>query len=401
MNICRLVHDFPRRKNLNYGLYPNYYHISREQIRLGHNVYIVCTAGTRSELPSSECIDGIKVRRVKSPYNINATREMDRICKQEPIELIHAHATTCFLFPILRRGIKRLKRQTYVVHVHGTTLGLEEACKAHVHMKVGSWAVDLYRRETAVIRQRIMWTNAEKMVAVSHKVLDELVRLYGISQDRIFVVPNGVDLDIFRPKIGNQEKIKEDLGMSPEEPLVLYLGGYRPVKGPQTLIESLLELIEFDSRLKVLFVGNPDNPQEKPFSRDILNFISQKRVQDAIIFKKNIPHQRLPDYYSACDVVIVPSFYEGFPKVVLEAMACGSPVIGASVGAIPDIIEDGQTGFLFLPGSPSQLAERIIEVLQNRRKAEVVGKRASRLVSEKYSWTKVALAIERVYKENS
>ena len=124
-----------------------------------------------------------------------------------------------------------------------------------------------------------------------------------------------------------------------------------------------------------------------------------------VVFKKQIPQEELPDYYCVADVVVLPSIHtrkgetEGLGVVLLEAMACGVPVVGSNVGGIPDIIKHGETGLLAAEKDPEDLADKILKLLDDKRLRKRVIENGLKLVRENFSWDVIAEKFLQVYKE--
>jgi D-inositol-3-phosphate glycosyltransferase len=121
-------------------------------------------------------------------------------------------------------------------------------------------------------------------------------------------------------------------------------------------------------------------------------------IADRVTFLGAVDHERLPYYYSAADVCVVPSFYESFGLVALEAMACGTPVVASRVGGLASTIRDGETGYLIPWRCPEPFAERIEVLLANKELRDAFG-RASRDLAARYRWSNVAESVLDIYRE--
>jgi len=398
MNIIRLVDNFPSSKKIRYGLSPTLYNLSKEQVGLGINVHIICKR--RLYEKKFEEIEGISVHRVRTPYNLFALYKLIRLNKRIGVNIVHAHATTGPSYAIFRKLFNsRQPTANYVVHVHGTTKGILAACGKFIPSIIDmAGTKQRITRSVSIFRQNLIWRRADAIIAVSRSIRDELEGLYGIPKERIHVAPNGVDPRTFCPR-QSRVTILRRLGLSPRSHMILYLGGYRPVKGPNFLIEAARKISERLKDVKIVFMGNPKHPLEKHFVKSTLSLIKRLEVNRAVCITKNIPHHQMPEYYSAADAVVVPSVYEGFPKVVLEAMACGIPVVASAVGGITEIINKGETGILVKPGDPNELADAIIRIVSYPDLREKLGLNARKMVKERFTWTHAAKRIIAIYQE--
>jgi glycosyltransferase involved in cell wall biosynthesis len=143
---------------------------------------------------------------------------------------------------------------------------------------------------------------------------------------------------------------------------------------------------------------------EGTLRQELANLVSEKGLEDRVTFLDHIPGRLMNIYYSLADIYVQPSIIdkdgttEGLGVTILEAMACETACIGSSVGGIPDIIKDGENGFLVNPADPEQLAEKIIFLLKNRELREGIGKKGRKFVEENYSWNAKAGELMEIYR---
>jgi hypothetical protein len=138
----------------------------------------------------------------------------------------------------------------------------------------------------------------------------------------------------------------------------------------------------------------------------LLSKLLHKTIIDIEVLEKNdiechvgVSLKELVTWYQKADIFVLPSSHEAFPLVILEAMACETPVVASSIGDIPDIIQDGATGFLVEPGSSEELSQKIIELLEDDELRERMGKRARSVVKAKYDWKNISTMIANVYEK--
>jgi D-inositol-3-phosphate glycosyltransferase len=209
---------------------------------------------------------------------------------------------------------------------------------------------------------------ADAVVAATPLDRAQMVWHYGADAERIHVIPCGVDLQQFRPQ--SQAVARRKLGLDPDQRLLLCVGRMEPLKGMDCLIRALALLQQrqpaWRDQLRVLLIGGGSEEQPDQWNseqRRLAALRDELDVTDAVSFIGAQPQQMLPDYYAATDVVAVPSHYESFGLVALEALACATPVVASDVGGLSSTIEDGRSGFLVPPDNPPALAARLERVL--------------------------------------
>lgn len=391
MRICRLVWSFPRAENISYGLGPNFYYISKEQLKQGYEVNVI-TRRTRSE-PCYEEIDGIKVHRVKSPYNINAMRELSRIHATNPFDIVHAHGTCGMSYPLLRFKIHR----PLVVHSHGTALGMMlHRFSPSPKLSIRDFSRSRIRESVAIIRQKIYWQQADILIAVSNFLKQEIEKLYNINGSKIEVAYNGVDTAIFK-KVRDTYEFKKKLGLE-DKRVILYAGHFGFRKGILYLIEAMNEILREEPDAFLLCVGGTP----KWLGTDIYWKTLSKKLREANIqahakLLGQVPHQQLPFYYSMADVFAFPSLYEAMGKVIVEAMACETPVVASRVGGIMEIVKDGINGILVEPRNVRDLEKAILMVLQDDQLARKLSQKGRETVESKFTWRHAVEQISKAY----
>jgi D-inositol-3-phosphate glycosyltransferase len=185
--------------------------------------------------------------------------------------------------------------------------------------------------------------------------------------------------------------------------LLLFVGRLQPFKGPDVAILALAEAVRLapdvmrDAFLAV--VGGPAGVDTQPDEvARLMRLASRSGVGDRVVFFPPQPHHRLADIYSAADAVLVPSRWESFGLVALEAQACGTPVIAASVGGLRDVVVHGRTGLLVEGHDPGAYAAAIVRVLDDRRLAGRMRRAAVRHAA-RFSWDATAAGVRDVYRE--
>ena len=231
------------------------------------------------------------------------------------------------------------------------------------------------------------------VIAFSGHERDAIVKLYDGNPDRIRLVPCGVDLDRFRP-LGRFEA-RDELGLNGHK-VLLYVGRIEALKGLDLLIDTTAYLDAGDVRVLVVgddAEGSGDLARLKHKAQDL-------NVDEAIEFVGKVAQDRLPWYYSAADVCVVPSYYESFGLVALESMACGTPVVASRVGGLPTVVHHGRTGYLKSWRCPEAFANSLEMLLVNDSLQNSMGL-AARKTAEGMSWDAVAEQLIAIYQELS
>ena len=234
---------------------------------------------------------------------------------------------------------------------------------------------------------------ADRLVAANVVERAQLVRHYDADPARIAVVPCGVDTALFTP--GDAEAARAALGLG-DAPAVLYVGRLAPIKGLATLLDALAVLRAGGRRVRLLVVGGDADEPANGHEADLRARVAHLGLGDAVRFVGPQAQERLRDYYVAADATVLPSYYESFGMVALEAMACGSPVIATRVGGLPTTVRDGVTGLLVADRDPAALAHTIERMLDDAGLRWRLGREGVRWAAL-HRWPCVAEAICREY----
>jgi D-inositol-3-phosphate glycosyltransferase len=238
---------------------------------------------------------------------------------------------------------------------------------------------------------------ADALVAATPADRADMIRLYGADPTKISVIPPGVDLELFRPM--EPDRARSMLGLPPDHKMILFVGRLDPIKGLDTLLRAMARIVE----------GRPDWLQNaclyviggEKGDEGARGDAEQARIlalRDVVTFLGPQAQDALPAYYSAAKVVVVPSRYESFGMVALEAMACGAPVIASDVGGLSSLVKDGRTGYLVRDNDPAALAAKLLPLLEDPHVREVLGAQGV-ATAEAYSWPVIAEAIENLYEQ--
>jgi len=231
----------------------------------------------------------------------------------------------------------------------------------------------------------------------------QIKTLYKNQPRRFQVIPPGVDTSRFYPI--PCDEARQAIGIPEKNCMLLYVGRIEPLKGIDTLIRaiSLMDrrgILQECPHYLAVIGGDPEESQNELSAemQRLQALAFELKVDDLVIFMGKRSQETLPYYYSAAQMVIVPSLYESFGMVALEAMACGTPVVASHVGGLVHLIQDGVTGFSVPDGDPALLAERISTLIANPDLRARMGEQAH-TAAQDYDWHFIAEKISTYYND--
>jgi D-inositol-3-phosphate glycosyltransferase len=375
--------------------------IARHLTSFGHEVDIL-TRRDRDDLPTTvKLAEGVRVLHVPAgpaapvckeallPYMGAFTDFALRYSRRRRrgYDLVHANF---FMSALVAVEIKRALGTPFVVTFHA--LGRVR--------RLYQGDADTFPLERLTIEDRVI-AEADRIIAECPQDHHDLVRLYNANPAQIATIPCGFDSSEFWPV--DKQRARAVLGLQQSELIILQLGRMVPRKGIDNVIRGLARL--HDERgvpARLLVVGGeshePD-PVRTPEIGRLQTIACQQGVADAVTFVGSRGRQELRNYYGAADVFVSTPWYEPFGITPVEAMACGTPVIGSAVGGIKTTVLDGKTGYLVEPNDPDELAARLADLLLDPTRARTFGRRAVRRANALYTWRRVAQSIAAIYDE--
>jgi len=231
----------------------------------------------------------------------------------------------------------------------------------------------------------------DRVLAATQREREQLIRYYDVEPEKIGVVPCGVNLNLFRPS--DKSSARRQLGFDGNEAIVLYVGRFDPLKGIQRLIAAMTYLTPYQP-LRLVLVGGDGNHTAE--AQNLRNLSDRLGLQNVVTFAGRIRQDRLPPYYRAADVLAVPSHYESFGLVGLEALACGTPVVATRVGAMERILQPGVTGNIVANESARSLAEAMEPFIRKMPAAPPSPEQIRATVID-FDWSRVARAVLEQY----
>ena len=299
---------------------------------------------------------------------------------------------------IYKYAIKNIKPEPELIHAHFSYpdgYGMMKLAKR--------WKVPLVISALGTIERKVAYEGsytskqiieamnfADKVLSVSEDLKVHIVNL-GIDESKVHVVPNGVDTEIFKP--AGKERAREILNLPQEKNIVLFIGALRKIKGVDYLIEAAKSFVDINTDLYM--VGRDDGLRKSLEKR-----AEELKISNFIKFTGPVNHEDIPLWISAADMLVLPSLSEGRPNVILEALSCEVPVVATDVGGIPELMIEGETGYLVPAKSPAQLSEKINKLLENVSRREKMGKFGRKSIIQRgLTWEAHAKKTVDIYSE--
>lgn len=371
-------------------------HVAQALARLGHHVDVL-TRRDQRQLPTAvDMRPGVRVLHIDAgpptfvpkeqllPFMKAFGTETMRLMRRSlPYDVVHGNFFMSGLVGLrLQRQMNLPLVQTF--HALGAVRRLHQA------------ESDRFPADRIVLERRIAQA-ADAVIAECPQDAHDLVQHCGAPAHRIAEVPCGVDLQEFAP--GDRKAARARLGLPDDEFLVLQLGRLVPRKGIDNVIRAVGRLGE-GRPWRLLVVGGESREPDEAATPEFARLRQEARaagVADRVTFIGRRDRHELKDYYQAADVFVTTPWYEPFGITPLEAMACGTPVIGAAVGGIQHTVLDGLTGFLVPPQDPYVLAHRLEDLRASPELGRLMGRAGRVRVCREFTWERVADRLERVY----
>ena len=374
--------------------------LPKQLVKLGYNIDIY----TRKESETTEEIinwlPGIRVIHVEAgPAQVVAkenllclmedfAKNMISFIKKEKIcyELVHANF---FMSALVASKIKKELGIPYVVTFHA--LGLVR----RKHQK----EMDTFPPQRIDIEREIV-KDADQIIAECPQDKEDMISLYQACPEKITIVPCGFSAKEFYPI--DQSWARKRLNFPQNEKIILQLGRMVPRKGVDNVIKAISEMKKKPQSLRLVIVGgdhdSPD-PELCPEIARLQKLAVAEGVASSVVFTGRKQRDVLKFYYAAADIFITTPWYEPFGITPLEAMACGTPVIGSNVGGIKFTVEDGKTGFLVPPHDPAALAGKIETLIADKKLLATMHHNALKRVNKFFTWYGVATSCHDLYEK--
>jgi D-inositol-3-phosphate glycosyltransferase len=256
---------------------------------------------------------------------------------------------------------------------------------------------DRFPAERIEIERAVVQT-ADHIIAECPQDKEDLINYYDAPVNKISIIPCGFNPHEFYPL--DKLLARTVLSLDASEPIILQLGRIVPRKGVDTVVRALADVRRSGVAAKLIVVGGETedpNEDKNPELARLQQLAGEEGIKDAVIFAGRKKRDVLKYYYAAADVFVTTPWYEPFGITPLEAMACGTPVIGSAVGGIKYSVKDGVTGFLIPPNDPVTLASKLKELLNDRALIELLRTNAIKRVNTLFTWSNVAQKIDALY----
>ena len=367
------------------GISPHVYFLSKYLAKQDVKVYVVTCDFPGA--PAHEVIDDVEVYRIdsyKSPspdfttwvylMNMNMQKEASTLMKtlSDKVDVIHAHD---WLVANAGIGLKHVFRKPLLVTMHSTEMGRRDG---------------LHTTTEKMIHETEAWLTYEawKVICCSDYMISHVRYVFGLPNDKLVMVPNGVDTNSYDNNDVNQA-FRSSFSL-PEEKIVLYVGRLVYEKGIHILINAVPKILS-KVNAKFIIVGSGYMKEQ------LLNIVRSMGLEHKVLFQGFLDDATLLKLQSVADVSVVPSLFEPFGIVALEAMAAKSPVVASDTGGLSEIIQHDLTGVKVYPNNPDSLAWGINKILLDEGYARYISENAYRTVREKYDWVKIAHDTKRIY----
>jgi D-inositol-3-phosphate glycosyltransferase len=380
--------------------------VSRGVAGLGYEVDVFAVRGERLLPEAIAWVDGVRVIHV--PIGVSPPQSKDALWPHMPAfrdaihrftrseghqyDLIHGNFWMSG-WVAAELGLRWSVPVVQIFHATGVTKRREQA------------EADTSPDERIEI-ERIVVRTVDRIIAQCPAEETELFRDYGARRDQVVLIPSAVDTDRFWPV--DQQIARQALGIAPDADVVVYVGRIIPRKDIRNVVQALAQLVQRRShgsheRAPTLLIVGGETEQPDPATTPEIGVLRALAAQLGVAQHVRFAGRRQPDelrlWYSAADVAVTTPWYEPFGLTPLEAMACGTPVIGANVGGIPFTVADGKTGFLVPPRDPDALADRLDLLLTNADLGRKLGKAGRARVIRSFTWPHVAARTADLYAE--
>jgi len=359
--------------------------LSKKLVENGHQV-VIFTSDLKTHYPKPAYLNK---ESIKESYDGLPVKRFHALCMTKE-------------YPLLQGLTKSLLKEDFdIIHAHGYGYFTSDSstlvsfiCKKPLVLTThgffpASAPVNPLLTEAYVAFSRLwLLKRVRKLICVSRADAMHYRKL--VDSSKVVVIPNGIDIEYWS-KLPKQGKFRAMF--EPKGPVIVSVGRITQVKGYQYLIQATPRILrKFPNAM--IFIAGPD----VGYLNYLKRLAHKLRVNKHVVFTGTVIGEKKKELYVDADMVVVPSIDESFGIVALEAMACGKPVVAASVGGLSDIIKHGVNGLLAKPRNPSELAKAVLTLLKKPTLAMQMGYHSRKDV-EKYSWSRVVECVEEVYRE--
>lgn len=251
----------------------------------------------------------------------------------------------------------------------------------------GNHFVDLAAKIYTHTLGKFMIDSCDKFVILSKELLKDALRI-GIPEKKVYVIPNGVDFKQFNPDVDGNN-LRKKLNINNDEKVLLFVGRLSLVKRIDIILDISKKFLKSDLKIKTIIVGEGEYGS---YYRQMADSLKN------IMFVGSVPHKDLHEYFAIADIFLLPSLSEGLPNVLLEASACGKPIVATNTGGISDIVIHGETGYLVKPDDIDSYFHYVELLLNDENLSRQLGNNGYEHVSKEFSWDVIIEKYENIYK---
>jgi len=349
----------------------------------GHKVDVYTQAVPGEEM-SGEIHPNVTVTRITKarPLVVFSTLYFSVACRFridfEAYDVIHGTlmpASTIAFDPLLLRSIDA----PLVLTSHGTSY---DEARSVMPKRPVDYVFRYFFHPVNILMDAVAGRFADRIIAVSDHTREQLRELYRFDEDRLVMIPPGINTERFRPVDDRHPAV------DPGRESILVLSRLDPRKGIDMAIRGFAKLDRPGAELLIAGTGR--------LEASLKELAEELGVREDVRFLGFVPDEGLPSLHSSVDLFVLPSEYEGFGIVFMEAMACGTPVIGTDVGGIPTAVVDGETGYRVPQNDTTELSERMAGLLYNTKQYRTMAS-ASREWATEHDWQKIASRVIQLY----
>jgi len=356
------------------------YELSKRLAERGHEVHMITSKLRKNDI--SRKVEGVHFHYCPSLgtiWNVNPLTIILHKLLKEDFDVVHAHSYI-YLTSNQAALAKRLRGYPLLIHLHG---GIDVTPLSSSHYS--TW-MKLNIKRSIYDRTIGKWTlkTADVIASVSKRDMKLAKETFGVDDDRLYWVPNAVDDDSFHPNSNDPNNDKKN---------VTFIGTLEPWKGVHLFLEVAKLLLRVQNDINFVIAGEGS----------LLEYVKEESnsgvLRGHVDVLGQVPHGEVPKILSETSVLVVPSYMEGLPTVCLEAMASQVPVVASNIGGIPEIVINGETGYLFPPGDIKESFQKALELLSGEDLRRKMGCAGRELVTKYYSWSNVTEKIEKIYEK--
>ncbi|WP_051590889.1 glycosyltransferase family 4 protein [Bacillus sp. UNC438CL73TsuS30] len=380
LNILMLSWEYP--PHVVGGLSRHVYGLSVHLAELGHEVHVVSLL--RNDLPSYEKINDVHVHRVKplneqdedflswiGGLNLAMAFKVAKLANENSFSIIHAHD---WLVGTAAIALKDSLSIPLLATIHATEYGRNNGIYTEMQKFIHS-------------KEQQLVSEADQVIVCSEYMVEEVTSIFDAAAEKLAIIPNGVDM------LTKSEESVDFPHNLQDKKYIFSMGRMVKEKGFETIIEAAA--IAKELKLEYSFVIAGKGPMLDTYRK----LIQEKHLEDKITFIGFVSEQERNTFIQNCEMVVVPSLYEPFGIVALEAMALGKPTIVSKTGGLKGIVKHLQTGMLMAPGDAQSLLEQILFIYKNPKKAAEMAKEGQLVMKSLYSWKRVAIETSRLIED--